>query len=280
METLWSADELAAHTFDTPTFLVDPILPLGGVVMLHGKRGVGKTQLATTLAHAVSAGSLFLGRFPTLGGPVVHVQVDMTAQIQQLRVRAAKRQVQLPRVYYICPATFNLPAASEDHPVVTAINSVSPSLVIWDTLRRIHTLDEKSSEASQAVYSAARSLIPGATHFFIHHDKKTIPEQSQLEPEESFRGSTDWLDSADASMKLTTVGAATLSPRRLKLFFHKARTAPEYDKGALYTEMDYETMMILPLMLPRQGTHADVSSVYGRIAGTRGRPELRVVTAS
>jgi len=241
---LWEAHDLAEHKFPLPTFLVDPIIPLGGLVLLHGKRGIGKTQFCLSLANSIVNGRLFLNRFPTLPGPVLKVQVDMTPQIQQLRVQKVHKILNLSNLYYYFPRVLNIMSLSRESSAALAITELNPSIIIWDTLRKIHRENENSSESAQLVYSKVTSLFPNSTHFFVHHDKKTVVDQQALDPEEAFRGSGDWIDSTDTSMQL--VELKQYNPSRVILMFHKARTAPRHEKNPIVLEMDPDTMLMVP----------------------------------
>lgn len=247
MTQLWSADELALHEFEDPTFLIEPLVPLGGVFMLHGKRGVGKTQFAMSIANSVINGAPLLGRWPTLKGPVVMIQADMTPQIQQLRVQKVSELLNLDGLYFAFPTAMDIVSLNlKDSELVMSIRDVEPVLIIWDTLRRSHRLSEDDSSTVQLVYSSARRLFPGVTNLFVHHDKKSPNDPSfKVEPEEMFRGSGDWIDSADCSAQLRSVSMR--SSRRVGLLFHKARTAPDEEKKPVILEMDLETMLLLPL---------------------------------
>ena len=237
---LWEAHDLAEHEFPMPTFLVDPIIPLGGLVLLHGKRGIGKTQFCLSLANSIINGSLFLNRFPTLPGPVLKIQVDMTPQIQQLRVQKVNDILNLTNLYYYFPRVLNIMTLKPESSATLAISSLNPSIIIWDTLRKAHRENENSSESAQLVYSKVTELFPNSTHFFVHHDKKTVVDQASLDPEEAFRGSGDWIDSTDTSMQL--VELKQYNPSRIILMFHKA---------PLLLEMDPDTMLMVPFPTTR-----------------------------
>ena len=251
MTQLWDAEALAEFEFEDPTFLIEPLVPLGGTWILHGKRGVGKTQLCMSVANAVLNGSPLFGRWPTLRGNVVVLQMDMTPQIQQLRVQKVVGVLELSGLYFAFPLALDIVSLHlKDSELVQAVREVDPVLIVWDTLRRTHHLNEDASSTVQLVYSASRRLFPGVTHLFVHHDKKTpVDPEFKVEPEEMFRGSGDWIDSADCSAQLRAVG--TRSARRLRLLFHKARTAPDVEKRPVLLELDMSTMLLLPLLHER-----------------------------
>lgn len=236
---LWTADQLVHHLFPS-TFLVEPFLPRGGIALMYAKRGVGKTHFALTFATCLVGGGTLFGRYRTRQGPVVVVQADMGAPIQQQRVRVVRRSYDLKGLYFAFPDFLNLPDLGPDDSLVHLIKSVEPECVIWDTLRQIHRMDMNSDETPAWVYGTAKHLFPGVTHLFIHHDKKTIADQENLDPEESFRGSGAWLDHADVGLKLRAVGTG-----RLILDFTKVRTCEPQSSLAL--SLSTEMMLLYAL---------------------------------
>jgi len=193
---IWSSDELVKHTFRN-AYLLEPIVPRGGLVLFHGKRGIGKTQLLLTLAASLNEGGTLFGRYRSRPSVVVYIQADMTPQIQQLRVRQAQRLYPLDKTFHLFPAFFNVAALRETDTLIEEIRALQPDLVIWDTLRKIHRGDSNSDETPSFVYGRARELFPGSTHIFVHHDKKTIAEQEKLDEEELYRGSRQRANGVD-----------------------------------------------------------------------------------
>jgi AAA domain-containing protein len=219
---LWSAHELATQFFPQ-TYLVEPIIPHGGICFFHGKRNIGKSQLALTLAICLSErGSLF-GKYPTHAhGPVVYVQADMGAPLQQLRIRAIRRTYSLENLYFYFPRFFNLAQVTYDTPVISEIISLKPCVIIWDTLRKIQRLKTNDDDVPSFIYGKVQEMFPESTHFFVHHDKKSQVGDETLDQDEKFRGSGAWLDDADTGMHLSKIAT-----QRLLLTFTKTRSCEE-----------------------------------------------------
>lgn len=238
---LYSARELLDLELPEEPYLVDRVIPSGGLVLLHGKRGIGKSQFALTLAHAVAKGLPLFGKYGTQQGPVLIVQVDMPIALQKIRLEQAER-LGLDGLFFWVDTKMDVTQMSKADPVVQAIQKIQPVLVVWDTLRRIHPGKENQSEAVQAVYSNIKKYVPKPTHLFVHHDKKSqIDPSGELDPEEAFRGSTDWIDSVDASMQVYKVGS-----RGLRFKVHKCRTLPEDERPELDVTIDRETLLLVP----------------------------------
>lgn len=246
--------EFARHNFPTPSYLIEPILPQGGTAILHGKPNVGKTQLVLTIAHAINNGLPLFGKWPTRQGSVVIIQADMTGQIQQARVK------RISDAGLCIEETFWLVEEDGSQPIVNIINmplthaelveeiqTLSPVLIVWDTLRKIHTLSENASESAIAVYNAARKVCRTATHLFIHHDRKESRDPDMMgSPDEAFMGNQQWMGACDTTLSLKEIGSA---PKRIALQIHKARTADEIQKAPFSLELDMDTMLLLPTRL-------------------------------
>ena len=243
-------------------YLVEPLIPMGGLVMLHGKRGLGKTQFCMTLAHSRVNGLPFFGRMPTTKGPVLMVQIDMTAQIAKTRLERIFGDFATEGMYFWIESYMDILGFSKKHDLVMAIDAIKPSLVVWDTLRKIHHMKENQSETAQAVYSTIRRYVPEPTHLFIHHDKKTqIDRDGDLDPEEAFRGTGDWLDSIDTSFQLLDTPGGHGS---LRLRIHKCRTMSEDARPHLDLKMDPETLLLVP-----NGTSVQIEEARDLISALR-----------
>lgn len=223
----WPPGALRAHTFHTPRFTIEPFLPHGGICVLHGPPGVGKSQLALTMARAIARGEAFLApEHPTTRGNVLYIQVNTPIQEQQARLRVTDIDADDPIAFLslehgMLDSEHLVPARD---PGLVEAKRFAPDVVIVDTLRDVHTMEEIDSATVTKVYGAWRDLFPEATLVFVHHDRKLPPPQKGANgiPErywlESARGSSTWLGNADSGLHLTDAkGALTLS-------FSKTRT--------------------------------------------------------
>lgn len=229
---------MRTHTFSDPLYLVAPFLPLGGIGVLHGPPGVGKSQLALAMCMAVSRGEAFLApEYPATLGGALYVQLNMTSRLQQERLLRAG--VASDAVGFLTltdgqlDSTKMVPARDAGlHDAKTA----APALIIVDTLREAHSLDEMESGTVVKVYEGWRNTFPGATLLFIHHDRKLPLSNGNAQPDrywsEAARGSSTWLGNADVGLHLTDVKGS------LTLFFSKVRTCGALGPHALMLNPD------------------------------------------
>lgn len=237
MPLLWTTDQLARHHF-AHAFLVEPIILRGGINLLHGKRGIGKSHFALTLAACLSERGALFGRYPThVQGPVVYVQADVPPWLTQTRVRLAQKLYPLSNVLFYFPDSFNIATLNHGHDLVKEIQSHHPSLIIWDTLRKIHRGNSNDDDVPSMIYGLARELFPKAAHLFVHHDKKTVVDQEQLDREEEFRGSGAWIDDAHTGMHLVKVATN-------KLMLHFTKTNACEDQAPLPLTLSLESLLL------------------------------------
>jgi RecA-family ATPase len=216
----WAAEQLAQAHFEQP-YIFYPIVPYQGVVFLHGKRAIGKTQLLLTLAGCIVHRGMLFGRYPVQrSGPVVVVEADMAAGLVHERLKLAHRYgYQFPDVHFVFPNYLNILALTPKTPLVQEIQQRQPVLIVWDTLAKIFQGDTNLDLSATLVYGKAKDLFPEATHLFIHHDRKTRADDVMLgSQDELFRGSGAWSDNADTALHLLVNGHYRL------LQFTKLRT--------------------------------------------------------
>lgn len=237
---VYTDTEFIQKQFPDELYLCEPCIPLGGDVLLHGKRGLGKTQLALTLAIAVMEGKKWLGHFQCLQGPVAFIQVDMPKKLQQDRRRtlfnATGKDYGDLFLHLVSDSKIDvLREIQRNEPWVQRLRDHNPVFVIIDTLRKTHGLDENSSDTPVNVYGAWRALVGArATAAYIHHDRKTT-EFGDVN--ESARGSGAWLDECDTGIHL--LGRKKKLDR---MEFSKLRTMDYPD--AIKLTMNPDTLLI------------------------------------
>ena len=200
---VYSAEDFLDKEFKDPPFLLKPLIPLGGLGLIHGKRGHGKSQLAFTLARDIINGALFLDRHQTMFGRVTYVGLDMPLQQVQARIEAFADEIHHIERFQIAVTTdpINIPEMyikNKRPEWVDDICLFEPDLIIMDTLRKSHLLGDKDDRGAAFVYAGVRHLFGShPTVMFLHHDRKTYLDNKGLPEEEQAVGSGNWIDSAD-----------------------------------------------------------------------------------
>jgi hypothetical protein len=83
-----TAAEFLALDLPPRGFVLDPILPEKGLMLLHAYRGIGKTHLALGVAYAVAAGAGLLGWTAPQPRRVIYLDGEMPAEVMQRRLDA------------------------------------------------------------------------------------------------------------------------------------------------------------------------------------------------
>lgn len=221
--------------FKEPPYLIEPFFPLGGLGLLHGKGGLGKTFLAMTIMEAICKGKPLFGVYPTTQGRVTYVQLDMTDRIFQDRMVQAGDRYRFEG-WNVVSGVANLMAATRDTDWVQKVHMKRPDLIIIDTLRKAHTMPENESDTPNKFFKKVRQLFGAIAIMPLHHDKKTSEHSN--DPDEAARGSGAWLTDIDVGMHLIK------SRGEMRLEFSKVRTCPEQEP--IQVLLDTESMSIVP----------------------------------
>lgn len=203
-------------------YLIDPLLPAGGSMLLYAKAKVGKSSLALQLMHALAGGSKSWLGFPvTLQGRVLYLQADTPRSIWKRRLKVLTQNG-----YRFCndrarfadarslKKTLNLSIQSHEDDLREAIDHVkndplpegatwgqTPIALIVDTLRAVHLGDENNSGDQQGFVNKMKDIAQGGAVIFIHHDNKGGDQPGQnKDMRERARGSSALAGAVEALM--------------------------------------------------------------------------------
>ncbi len=186
-----------------PDWLIDPFVVKGGITLLWGKYSTGKSPLTWAIAQSIGNGTSFFG-LPVKPGSVLYVEIDLPENLAVPRLKYLKPA---PNVHFAFMQSLSLGMNGLDADTTNAFKSlnaeIKPDLVIFDSLRKLHDLDDKDARAPKMVYSIFQHLFPGAALLFIHHERK-----SSLDPRfsylggEAFSGNQHWIDDAQVGLQM------------------------------------------------------------------------------
>ncbi len=226
---------------DLLTRQIPPVRPLiAGIIdegtgnIWSGPPNVGKTWLTLTAARAVASGDPWLGHFPTQQGTVL--VVDEESHLAGLQGRLKMLEAGDPSgsslpIHFAVGYGLRLDNASAAH-LDRMMTEIRPSLVILDSLTRIHGADENSAGQMADVFGNAKALIRthGAAFLFTDHVRK---KSLINDPEEMLRGSTEkraWPDN------ILFAGAG--EPNTLTISHVKSRYGRRLDPFAVALRID------------------------------------------
>ena len=196
---LYSTEELLK--MPPPEWLIDPIIPAGGLVGLYGPPGVGKSFLAIDMALSVACGRPWQGH-PVQSGYVLYVSAEGGTGIGKRVAAWLKTRVVEPREAKVAWLTESIPVYSESADLDRLMLRISeevdeqPKLVIIDTLARCFDGDENQQEDMGRFVSGVDKLRHefGATLMVVHHTRLDGDRE---------RGNTAFRGAADAMLSIS-----------------------------------------------------------------------------
>jgi hypothetical protein len=205
--------DLQLSTLPDPRWIVDGMIPEGGLAAVVGAPGVGKTTLTVDIMMRVALGLPVFGR-PTTPGPVIYIAAE---GVNGLKARAAAwKQAngieQVEDIYFITEP-IQLLHERETLGLLEAIEhrDISPSLLVVDTLARcFEGGDENSAEAMGRLIGSTGRLVKrlGATVLLNHHTRKAGDVE---------RGSSALRGALDSMLMVTEDGGVvTVSCEKMK----------------------------------------------------------------
>ena len=151
--------------------------------MIYGDPKVGKSFGALQLAVAVANGADWLGFPVRKNGKVAYIQLDtprnmwVTEYIEQLK----RSGIDFSGVFFADRETIDcwpFDALNAEHimKLKGEIESLTPDVVIFDTLRESHSGNENESDDMRNVIANMVAATHPAATIFVHHSKKPNPE--------------------------------------------------------------------------------------------------------
>lgn len=198
----------------TQPWLVEPLIPAGGLVCLHGHAKTRKSFLAIQLARDVCNGHRWLG-FDTKPGTVLYLQLDTPRSLWQLRFKELEKQhfgltpegggrliladsEHTPRPFHILLPTVQQWMRQQ-------MDLFKPDLVIIDVIRKLFKGNDNDSDVIEEVLGTVKLACTPAAVLLIAHSKKANAEFDSGTIGE-IRGSSAQGASYDTIMRLTKAG--------------------------------------------------------------------------
>ena len=259
---LYTWDQIDAMTVKEPEFLINPFIVKEGITFLWGKWGVGKSPTTWWMAHAIGSGQEYFG-LPTKQGRVLYLDVDSPETVALTRL---KKIQPAPNVMFCVrkPMMFPGQQVDQDRDMIDIRKEFKPDLVIFNTLRKCHDLDDKDSKTPKMVYSYYQSLFPKSALLFVHHDKKDSPDpKAKVNPTESFSGSQAWINDAQVGLKVTPYHGKRENARIWNIKNQSAPRWPYFQPLPVNLENDGSNMT--------SARHEDLKAVVAHLAkGMKG----------
>jgi hypothetical protein len=178
-------------------WLVEGLIPRGGICLLAGDSGVGKSWLSFHLAQTVAAGIPFVGHFGSEPGGVLYLDAESGENLARRRFKKLWRGLseEHPGLTSDIPVSLMLSAVNMDEGGCAAltqrIRQDSVALVILDPMIHFGSGDENNAREAAAFLDGLRGVAreTGAAFLLVHHVRKESRMASNA-PGQMIRGSS------------------------------------------------------------------------------------------
>ena len=217
---------------ESEEFLVDQFIPYPGRVLLVGPPKEGKSFLGLQLGLAVAKGEPFMGR-QSAQSKVLYLQYDTPPKVWMKRASRARQYGLSFHPNFIVldhrETDYKKRIDIRKNPSDVAylkqiIHKFEPKLVIIDTLRKMFSGDENSSDVAQEVFGNLNDIFDHQSVVYIHHTHKLSPPpgqkiQARIKPGDAIRGSSFFAGEVEATYLL--LGNKLVSESRIDQSFEE-----------------------------------------------------------
>ena len=165
-------------------WVIDKLVPVGGLINVFGKPKTGKSFLALGMAQAIVNGDLDWGGYPIYThGSVAYLQIDTPREEWSDRIGritmtpTADRELWIADMWQVPQFPFDIldPQQTGLKWLKDQMASINPVLTIIDPLREAHGADENDSTAMRNVLAnLVAACRPSAIMLLSHARKDTI----------------------------------------------------------------------------------------------------------
>ena len=230
--TPFTLADLYKREFPPARWLVQNLIPLGGLTALTGAPASFKTFLTQALATSVMTGVPFLSHFPTTKGKVLII--DQENQLRLIKERFGHLHAEASdNIFFLSQEGIKIDAKEDIDRLQTVVQEINPVLVVMDSLVRFHRGEENSAKDMSLFFEAAQRLSSdGRAVVFLHHHRKQFGFGRQSSAQE-IRGSSDIPAAVECHLSIDRKAKDTLTITQTKL-----RVQPELKrfKVALVTD--------------------------------------------
>ena len=171
------------------SWIIEDIIPKGGLINLFAPPKAGKSYLALDLALALAQGKKSWLTFDILEpGPVLYFQLDTPSMLWRERywdledagvdINSNGKMLEVDREMVEMPFDIMTPGSYDV--IRNEVAVLKPVLVIIDTIREVHNEDEdKSGEMKQVVSTLQHACAPSAVMVISHTRKRNSTSKNK-----------------------------------------------------------------------------------------------------
>jgi KaiC/GvpD/RAD55 family RecA-like ATPase len=187
--TLVRGENYIALPRDPQPWIIEKIVPSGGVMIVYGAPKEGKSYMALGMAIAIANENVhgFLGHAILKHGPVVYLQVDTPREEWASRVERVQDEG-IENIYWtdanLVPYPFTVTDPETRHALKAKILELKPVVLIVDTLREVHCEDEDNNTAMKNVLTNLKEVVndTNTTLILVAHARKSGQKRKDEAP--------------------------------------------------------------------------------------------------
>jgi hypothetical protein len=161
--TVVTLPELMSGELEPIEWDVDQVLAHESVGILAGPAGYGKSWMQLDMAVEMARGGLWLNKFATVKGKVLYIDEESSKALLQRRLNKLLKGKNLAKdsleVHFVIGQSFCLSNDSSVNQLRELLKSLSPRLVIIDSLIRVHNAEENSAKEMSKVFAVIKTLV-------------------------------------------------------------------------------------------------------------------------
>ncbi len=213
-----TAKQLIEHVPPKELWGIPHYLPLYASTILSAESKTGKSMLAMYMAHCLSSGKDFLGKYPVIKGNVFYV--DKELGINEFQRRAIKLGITEGSSLFTSHNKSFLLDKRTFLPFREVLRDLDIKYLFLDSMRRVHIGKENDSDVIMLLFHMIDQYIEDGISVFIpHHNNKKKPKEGKFQPDftedEQPRGSTD-IEGACGQLMLLTPKKDNLDTLRVR----------------------------------------------------------------
>lgn len=191
--------ELMVKQFEGCSWIVDKLVPAGGIIAISAAPASYKTWLILNLSAVVVKGDLLFGQFQTKTTGVLIIDEENGERLLQQRLHNLLTDFDLP-IHILSLNNFKV-TDPKNKDIIRYMKENSLGLIIFDSLIRIHNQDENDAGKMSHVFESLKQFNKaGITVIFTHHNRKQGNFRGN--PSQEMRGSSDILASVDCHISI------------------------------------------------------------------------------
>lgn len=179
---------VAEQKFEDYEFLVKDLIPKTGITVISARPKSGKSWFVLHILIQILNGQKVFNHFNTQKTNIL--LIDEENSLRGLQRRTKKITDNIPNLPIINFKGFKINSAQHRLWLIDFVKKEKIGLVVFDSFRRLHDLDENKSENITELYNCFKEIMEAGTAILlIYHNKKT--DKGQKISIESLRGSID-----------------------------------------------------------------------------------------